>query len=46
MKKHCRCGDIIHPVRKKLGNNSSVQCSNTKKVSYIHIIANNQIQKE
>ena len=43
MKKHCRCGDIIHPVRIKLGYNSCVECSNTKKVSYIPIIANKQV---
>jgi hypothetical protein len=43
MKKHCRCGYMIHPVRIKLGYGSCVDCSSIKKVSYIPIIANKQI---
>jgi len=43
MIKHCRCGDILHPVRINLGYNNCVECSSTKKVSYIPIIANKQV---
>ena len=36
--KHCRCGDVLHPIRIKLGYNNCVQCSTIKQVSYIPII--------
>ena len=45
MIKHCRCGDILHPVRINLGYKSCVECSSTQKVSYIPIIANKQVQE-
>ncbi len=40
---YCKCGKQVHPVRIELGYKSCVNCSSTKKVSYVPIIANKQV---
>ena len=42
---YCKCkpNTIVPPARVALGYNTCVDCSTTKKVSYIPIIANKQV---